>query len=260
MPVSGRNFLKYGGNTTCFSLETERGFVIFDAGTGITSLNGDLLSRSKMPPITIVFTHFHLDHVVGLPCFMPLYSDKTPVTLMAAPPMHQDWRSALVSLIASPYWPADLTAMLPADRFRDLEPDGATLDICGAKISWCPVFHPQGCLSYKIEGPENTIVIATDHEHGQSDISAGFLEFCRGADFLIYDAMYTPAEYTQRAGWGHGNWQQGVQLAMEAQIRELIFTHHDITRTDQEIDEMVRLSRRFFPRTRAAMENMVLSV
>ena len=106
---------------------------------------------------------------------------------------------------------------------------------------------------------DTSIVIATDHEHGESDLRAGFLDFCSGAEYLIYDAMYTPEEYVDRIGWGHGNWQQGVQLALEAGISELILTHHEAGRTDAAVDAMVERAREFFPRTRAAVENMVLA-
>lgn len=259
LPACGRKVLRHGGSTTCFSLQTDKGVVVFDSGSGITSVGRDLAQLPIVPPITIMFTHFHLDHVIGLPFFPPLYDPRAWISFMGDPSRQGDWQASLRTLFARPYWPGSLTTSGAGKCFENLPSDRNVLEIYGAKISWCPVFHPQGCLSYKVECDGRTIVIATDHEHTQSDLSAGFLEFCHGADILVYDAMYTPAEYVKHIGWGHGNWQQGVQLAMEAGVRELILTHHEVNRTDAEIDEIVRQAREFFPGTRAAMENMVLS-
>ncbi len=259
VPACGRDFLKYGGNTTCFTLETDQGLVIFDAGTGIMSLNRELISRPTIPPVTVMFTHFHLDHLIGLPLFAPLYNPTVPMTLMADGSRKEDWKAAIKGLIGAPYWPGELMECGGPKELLDLPEGNGPVEIYGVKISWCPVFHPQGCLAYKIELPESTIVIATDHEHAPSDISAGFLEFCRNADSLIYDAMYTPSEYLTHSGWGHGNWEQGVQLAMEAGAKELILTHHDYKRTDADIDDIVSEAQKYFPNTRGATESMVLA-
>ncbi len=95
IPACGQEFTKYGGNTTCFSLETDEGMVVFDAGTGIMAVGADLASRPTMPPVTILFTHFHLDHVIGLPCFSAIYDRNAQVTFMADGNRDDDWRAAL---------------------------------------------------------------------------------------------------------------------------------------------------------------------
>lgn len=259
MPVCNRNVLRYGGSTTCFSMQTDKGLIVFDSGTGIASLSRDLSQLAELPPTTILFTHFHLDHVIGLPLFAPLYNPRARISFMGDSARKDNWQTTLRSLFSRPYWPSSLTSCGAAKCFECLPADQNFLELYGARVSWCPVSHPQGCLSYRVEYGDSCIVIATDHEHTQSDLAAGFVEFCHGADILIYDAMYTPDEYVGHIGWGHGNWQQGVQLVLEAGAGELILTHHETTRTDSEIDGIVRQSRAFFPRTRAAGENMVLS-
>lgn len=259
MPVCGREFLRYGGSTTCFTLETNEGLIVIDAGTGILSLNRSCReARQRQLPVTMLFTHFHLDHLIGLPGFSCLYDRDSRIRLMGDPNRGEDWRVSVRQLLRSPYWPSSALEMHDTKSLENLPEGESSMDIYGVKVSWCPVFHPQQCLSYRLETPAATVVVATDHEHSQSELSANFLEFCKNADFLIYDAMYTPEEYPARIGWGHGNWQQGVQLAIETGVKELIFTHHDAARTDSEIDGIVAKSRKFFQMTRAAHENMVL--
>lgn len=148
MPVCRRNMLRHGGNTTCFSLQTDKGLIVFDAGTGISSVSRDLAGCSAIPPITIMFTHFHLDHIIGLPSLSALYDSRTQITFMGDPARTDDWPTTLRTLFAKPYWPGSLTASGTGRCFEHLPLDRNFLEIYGVRISWCPVSHPQGCLSY----------------------------------------------------------------------------------------------------------------
>ncbi|MFC1461562.1 MBL fold metallo-hydrolase [Verrucomicrobiota bacterium] len=283
MPISGREFLKYGGKTTCFSLETDQGVIIVDAGTGIVSLSDTLRQGPDGPPITILFMHFHLDHVIGLPVFVPLYDSQACITLMADANRVDDWQTSLQTIAGAPYWPLNLMKFGSHIQFHSLQDHGAPsqapgcrqasgaqtdaqlkeqtgeMELYGTHISWCRVQHPQQCLAFRIKTPESCIVIATDREHGSKKLDECFLEFCRDADFLIYDAQYTPEEYPAHKGWGHGTWLEGTQLVKDAHVRELILTHHDQLRQDAEIDDMVSRARKVFPKTRGAHAGMVLT-
>ncbi len=94
-PVSGPRYRKYGGHTSSFSVETNRGVIIIDAGTGITTIGEELARRSRIPPIALLFTHLHLDHSLGLCSFKPFYSSKARVTLLADPVVSVDWRATV---------------------------------------------------------------------------------------------------------------------------------------------------------------------
>ena len=258
VPVCRRTALKHGGATTCFTLETDSGLIVIDAGTGITSAAGAMPDGTGPLPITILFTHFHLDHLVGLPLFAPLYRSDARVTFMGDPRRDDDWQKTLHTLFAQPYWPTNLTTVAAFKSFENLPVEAGSMELYGIRVSWRPLSHPQGCLAYRLECPDRTIVVATANEHAPSDVSAQLAGFCRGADSLVFDAMYTPAEYETRAGWGHSTWQQAVGLAAEAGVGELILTHHSASRADNEIDGIVAEAREIFPRTRAATENMVV--
>lgn len=258
MPVTGRNFVRYGGHTTCFSLNTRQGLIVIDAGTGIISLSDRLVKTKTLPPITLLFTHFHLDHVIGLPLFKPLCRPQTRITLMADPNRPGDWTQSLKTLINRPYWPVNLAECRARVRFKSLPSNRPALNLYGIRVSWCPVRHPQHCLAYRLDMSGKSIVIATDYEPGNPRLDERFLRFCFGTDILILDAQYTLREAAALRGWGHGTCQKATAIAREANAGELILTHHDRYRTDAQIDAMVRAARRHFSRTRAAREGMTL--
>ena len=256
MPVSDRHFKKYGGHTTCFCLKTSQGLVIIDAGTGISLI--DETKDEELLPAALLFTHFHLDHVTALPFLKRLENHNSSLTLMADSSRKPDWRSALTNLFAPPYWPIAITKMAAGLEFSDLPTGAESIELYGIRVSWCHLYHPQGSLAYRLETEKKSTVIVTDHEPGNAPIEEALLKFCAGVDFLIYDAQYTPDELETRRHWGHSSWAEGVEIAAKAKVGELILTHHDYKRQDDEIDNIVETARRRFPKTRAANEGMIL--
>ena len=229
-----------------------------DAGTGIVSLGDELVRRATLPPIRILFTHLHLDHVIGLPTFKPLFRKDARITLMGSSTSSGRWRQALSTMFGKPLWPVGLSDVEATVRFEDLEGRGPRT-LCGIQVSWCPVRHPQGCLSFRIETSDGVIVLATDREHGDRQRDRAFLSFCRGADILIHDAQYTPEESHRRRGWGHSTWEQAARVAKAAGVRKLVLTSHDPSRSDAQVDRIVAKARRIFPNTVGAAEGLVLA-
>jgi ribonuclease BN (tRNA processing enzyme) len=258
MAVSGSQFLRYGGHTTCFSVETDAGLLIIDAGTGLSHVDQEMEKRTVLPPMTILFTHFHLDHIIGLPLFRPLYRQSAQIRLMADPRREDVWTETIQRFCRPPYWPKELKSAGAALSFEQLPVDRGFAEIHGTRVTWCPVWHPQQCLAYKIQVPQATIVIATDHETGNGPLDDSFMEFCKGADILVYDAQYTPEEYPRFRGWGHSTWREAARIAADAGVRELILTHLSRSRTDAAQDEIIAHARAIFPATRGAVENMTV--
>jgi len=256
-PVSGKGKDKYGGHTLCACLNTSRGeWIIIDAGTGIKKL-GDRLARergAKPLHLHILFTHFHLDHIIGLPFFAPLYSPKTTLSFYADCSGEQT-EKYLSGLMTGRYFPIKFKETPSRKIFKKI-PE-RRFKIGELEVSFCPLRHPQGCLSYKIQDREKRIVFATDTEHPQDGLDERLVAFARRADILIYDAMFTPEEYNSgRQGWGHSTWFEATKVASEAGVLNLYLSHFNPDHSDKDIDSIISQARKKFTRTYGAIENI----
>jgi len=250
--------IRYGAGTTCFSLETPSGIIVVDAGTGVCSVAREIHRKAACPPILFLFTHFHMDHVIGLPGFQPLYRADAKITLMADPRRGDDWKESLRRFINPPYWPVGLGTVPGIMRLEDLPVTDRSLRQWGVVVEWCDVPHPQQCLAYRLTFSGYSVVVATDAEYAPDAIDERFLSFSRNADALIFDAQYQPGEYAKHRGWGHSTWAAATEAASRAGVKRLILTHHAPGRTDGMVEHMVQEARRRFAATDAAREGMVL--
>lgn len=260
IPAPGSICTGFGSGTTCFTLETSGGWIVIDAGSGLASMDAELLDTDYRRPISMLFTHFHLDHLIGLPAFGPLYLPGQALQLMADPRRAPAWRGILTGLIAPPFWPVSLAKAAAQPQFDDLPVAGGRLDLYGIRITWCPVWHPQDCLAFRLAIGAVSIVVATDREPGRAEYDEPFLEFCRGADWLIMDAQYTPEETSRRRGWGHGNWREAATLAGQAGVRNLVLTHHDPKRLKADLDAIAAQARQIFPATQTAFDGFAIEL
>ena len=120
--------------------------------------------------------------------------------------------------------------------------------------------HPQGAFGYRIESSGAVVVYASDLEHGHAGLDSVLRDYAQGADILIYDAQYTPEEYKNHQGWGHSTWHQGIRVARDAKVKQLILFHHDPWHDDWFLDDLVREARRHFDNTVGAREGWMVSL
>jgi phosphoribosyl 1,2-cyclic phosphodiesterase len=253
--------LKYGGNTACVEVRTAEGqLLIFDAGSGIRGLGRLLLGA--MPPqghrIMLFLTHYHWDHIQGFPFFEPMYAPQNYVYLHGFQSPCGSVEQALAEQMANPFFPVDMGVMRATRNFYTIREE--TLQIGDARIVTRFLNHPQGCLGYRIEDAEGVLVYATDNEHGHPKGDENLRRLAENADLLIYDAQYTPEEYKSKVGWGHSTWREGVQLAQEVGVKEVILFHHDPDHSDFFLDTMVEEARGEFPSVHAAREGMEIDL
>ncbi len=253
-PVVCSKERKYGSHTICSTLETgtDETFVI-DAGTGLIRLGNMFYNdpRDEGRRIHILLTHFHLDHVLGLPFFKPLFSPKAQITFYT-PWNPQETQITLHKLMGGRYFPIDFMDTASKKDFQQL-PEGIS-EVAGVQVSWCPLNHPQGSVAYRLDHQGHSWVLATDTEHPEEGEDERLTAFCQGADALVCDAMYTPEEYEARKGWGHSTWIQGTRMAVQAGVGVLYLSHLNPDYTGAQLDEMLNQARDVFPQTEIACE------
>ena len=200
----------------------------------------------------VLFTHYHWDHVLGLPFFGPLHDPGGHFTFHGFPGRDRGVRELLETAIGPPWFPVALSDTASTKHYVDLT--GAPLELGPFVVHSARLSHPQGVAAYRIDHGGGAMVIATDVECGNDQDDAALVALCRDVDVLVHDAQYTPDELSNRRGRGHSSWRQAVDTARRSGAKRLILFHHDPTRTDEEIDAMVREAAREFPDVEAARE------
>jgi phosphoribosyl 1,2-cyclic phosphodiesterase len=260
VPTPGPDKLEFGGNTSCLSVAIgDREHVILDCGSGARLLGNSIAEQDSDlgGRYHIFLTHYHFDHVEGLPLFHPLYDPGSHITIHGFSADGQSVREIVESLIRPPYFPVSIAAVPSRVDYVTLDEEPRT--IADLHVSPLSLNHPDGCLSFRLDRGERRIVYATDHEHGVEETDRALIEFSRGADYLIYDTTYMRAEYEElRRGWGHSTWYAAVQVARAAGVGTLILFHHHPDHTDAELHELLRISREECPSTVAATEGLEL--
>jgi phosphoribosyl 1,2-cyclic phosphodiesterase len=257
---------RYGGNTPCLEFVAPDGTqFILDCGTGLRMLG----SRWAMPDAThggeahIFVTHYHWDHIQGVPFFAPLYAPQNQFHFYSFRSKYlgrDSLKQVFETQMAQPYFPVDLSAMCAKRKFQEVE-GGESFTIGENKVTARWLNHPQGCLGFRIETPAGTVVYATDNEPGDAKLDANLLELATGADIFINDAQYTPEQLAStRRGWGHSSWLEGVHTARHAGAKTLVLFHHDPDSTDRMVDSILRQAREDFDSVFAASEGMVITL
>lgn len=259
IPTPQAENIEFGGNTACVEIRLPTGEVlIFDGGTGIRDL-GLLLAREHPDQnldLNLFLTHFHWDHIQGIPFFTPLYSPRNRVVFHGhGASGHPE--KMLVGQMQAPYFPVALEIVAARKEFVMV--GGSTrLTFGAAELRSFPLNHPQGAVGYRIETDGAVIVYATDLEHGHAELDQVLLEYARGADVLIYDAQFTPEEYERHKGWGHSTWLEATRVAGKCGVGQLVLFHHDPGHDSKRIREIVAEAQRHFPATVAGREGWIL--
>jgi phosphoribosyl 1,2-cyclic phosphodiesterase len=263
IPVNGREFDKYGGSTSCVLVTADDAvnIGIIDAGTGIRHLGRHIMQDAVLrhKPIVIAFTHFHWDHIQGLPFFEPAYVKGRKISLLALGrdrPI-DDLERVFSVPMQREYFPVQLSDM--GASFEFIMPGEDVRFFPHAIVVARKHRHPGSAYSYRLSRGGKSIVFCTDIEHGM-ELDPDIIDFCRGADLLLHDAQYTPEELANRRGWGHSSYLQAIECARLAEVKKLVLTHHDPDHDDRFLDEIERHSQQLFPNSVLARENMTLVV
>jgi phosphoribosyl 1,2-cyclic phosphodiesterase len=261
-PTPGKAMHKYGGHTSCAALTLpgdER--IVLDGGTGIRVFGESMANGGPPAPkhYQIFLSHYHLDHVMGIPFFAPLYDETSTITFHGFASGGKSVGQVLETLMSPPYFPVALSHVKARVEYADV--DGTPRRFGEVTVESIPLNHPNGAFGYKLRRGARQIVYATDHEHGDPRTDAALVAFCRDADAIVYDATYVPSEYNdRRKGWGHSTWVEGVRLSRAAGARKLVLFHHDPEHTDEQLDAVLRLAREEMAEVEIAREGMDLAL
>jgi phosphoribosyl 1,2-cyclic phosphodiesterase len=257
--VPHADMMGIGGNTACVEVRlSSDDILLIDCGTGARAAGKSLQQRMsrKAKRIHILFSHFHWDHIQGLPFFAPLYLSTSNISFYSHKPA-KEMAKILERQMANPWFPSKLSDVPAQMSFNQISNRG--LVIGDAHISSFPLHHPQGAWGYRVDCNGRSLVYASDHEHG-SVCDKRLSHAAQNADVLIYDAQLTPSEYPDYQGWGHSTWLEGAQTAKRAGVKKLVLFHHSPDRKDIEVEKIVSRARRVFPAVIAAKESLVLQL
>jgi phosphoribosyl 1,2-cyclic phosphodiesterase len=243
IPVPGKDTVAYGGNTSCVEISLESGVkIIIDSGTGIRPLGEHLLAQGESVNIHLLVTHIHWDHVNGFPFFAPIHSPGTKIAVDGSPSCMKGLTLPFENKIHDGFFPV---------RFNDLKAEIIYLDklkhgplqIDEVTVDTIPLQHPQGGVGFRFRKGNKTFVFITDNElaqdsYGEKDAN-DYIAFCKDADILVHDAQYLPEEISKRRGWGHSDYITAFNLAAKAHAKRLVLFHHDPSRNDFAVSEIV---------------------
>jgi len=237
-PCAGAAFGEFGGDTTSLLIVGPGGErLVLDAGTGMHAVAGQL-AETDPGEVTILFSHYHLDHLAGLTMNPLFYRPDWAFNFVGPDLADGGVREAVTRLLGPPYWPVSWEQMAAQFEFTELAP--GEIQLGALRVRACPVPHPGGCRAYRVDDTASgtSLVFATDLEwRKRTDAhEKGFLTLCRvpqPADLLIIDAHFTRADEDAFAGWGHTCWEDGLAIATLAGIERVLLGHHDPEADDE---------------------------
>ena len=256
IPSPGPRTARYGGNTTCIEVRTDDDtLIVIDGGTGLFALAQSLIQQQKLPVHANIFiTHSHWDHIHGLPFFTPLFIRGSRVRLhgVTDPVTGNGIEHVMGVQLQNSYFPVSETQMDATIEYRTLN-IGEPVEVGDAVVHNVMMNHPVTDLGYRIECKGKSVFFTGDHEPHYNIYPAGhpdhdsfqrhieervaaIEDMVRGIDALIVDCSYTREEYPAKRGWGHGTFDAAFALAMRAGVKRLYCTHHEPTRSDDELE------------------------
>jgi phosphoribosyl 1,2-cyclic phosphodiesterase len=231
-PCAGTNYQIYGGHTSCVMARIKNKIMIFDAGSGIVDANSVILSEG-ITEVDLFFSHVHLDHIMGLPFFTPVWKKDIKLNIYAgslAP--YGGIHNFLSQTFNPPLFPipfANFPGQIVCHDFlpgTDIKLDDHII------LNTCFLNHPNGAVGYRVNYNNKSMCYVTDTEHSEQGIDQNIQKLITNADLLIYDSTFDNASYLKYKGWGHSTWEEGCVLANAANVKQVAIFHHDPSNDD----------------------------
>ena len=255
--------LGVGGNTSCVEIRDDDHVLLCDAGTGIIAFGNEMMKQKDVRKLLIILTHYHWDHICGLPFFVPAFVPEWDISIFGPSQSSKDIEEYVSAQMRAPYFPVGTETWLAHINYPSPAEDHK-LDYGPMAISYENVHHPGTTYGYRIRVRNKTIIYISDNEclFLEKSITQHFegmspeekelyenmrqeeyeseLKLIQGADILIHDAQYTPEDYQSKRGWGHSCYIDTVNTAIAAGVKELYLYHHDPNYDDKRMEEIDR--------------------
>ncbi len=277
-----------GGNTSCVEIRSGDHLLVCDAGTGIIPLGNKLMQQDKIREMLIILTHYHWDHICGLPFFVPAFMADWEINFFGPGDSPKSIEKYVSAQMHAPHSPVSVETWLAKTNY--LMPKNNGLQHGPMKIHFSNVHHPGITYGYRIEVNDKTIIYASDNEcmfieksikHRADEFNKEELELLKemtheehqselsliqDADILIHDAQYTPSDYDKKRGWGHSCYIDTVNMAIDANVKELYLFHYDPNYDDAAMETILKHSNEIIKEKGAALichlakEGMVIDI
>jgi phosphoribosyl 1,2-cyclic phosphodiesterase len=262
-PCPEADFARYGGHTSCVQVQMGGRNIILDAGTGLQALDKTLDPAGS---VDLLFSHSHLDHIMGFPHFKTLFSPAFSCHVRAGHLADgQTIKQVVANFMQPPYFPMPVTSFNAQLVYTDFS-SGETFPLGQyVTVQTIAINHTNGATGYRLHDGDKSVCYLTDIEHEGDAYPQGWpdpalADFVRGADILIYDCSYTDEEYAERRGRGHSSWQAGMQLAEAGEVGTFVIFHHDPAHNDDFMDDIAAQAAATRPGTVVARDGMVLAL
>ncbi len=236
IPVSGQRFFEYGGATSCVLVELGgRHAILLDAGSGIMNLPERIWR--DYDTVHVFLSHFHIDHLLGIPMCGMLFCSEANVNFYAADATKL--RSAIAQLMAEPLWPVRPDVFRAQVFYKTVGQQLTLGEGASVRISTMPLYHPGGSLAFRLDFAEKSIVYATDCEPDEAQAQA-LADFARATDLFFLDAQYTSEEEERFRGFGHIGIHTASQLIASSGAARGLLYHHAPEHSDEQLRELER--------------------
>jgi CheY-like chemotaxis protein len=243
LPMPQQGYIKYGGNTSCYSLQfSPERHLVFDAGSGIKNCGTELMKVGQSHITTdLLITHPHWDHINAFPFFAPLYKPGNIVRVHGAAQDQIGFEQLIVAQMDGTYFPVTVQEFGANLSFHEIGQQEMDLD--GIRVRSFLLKHPGNCLGYRVDYQGRSLCYITDNElypqdseFADEEFMTSLADFCRGANVLIHDCTYFDEEYAPRVHWGHSSLSEVCRLAHMAEVDRLWIHHHDPDQSDDDIE------------------------
>ena len=235
----------FGVNTSCMSVVMSGRTIILDAGTGLVQFGNEIIKSAHDVkfPLDILLSHLHLDHIIGLTVFNPVWGSDTGIRVYTGSRDDRPLKQQVFGGFVPPYWPTSMIEKANAECI--LLDDDISFNLGPIKVTPFIASHPDYTHSFHLTDGRQTLVHLLDSEIKILDKTRydKLVKYCTDADIVVFDAAYSPVDYHNKKGWGHSTIEDGFKLAELSNCKQMVFSHYGFEYSDEDLKSLEALAK-----------------